>query len=109
MEIDKGRSDTDSNRGIKNGTKALWETDREIRLGLDDWSITESLFTCNSENNTKSVGYEMKTIKKWCYKKKDSTIHKTTGWCPLLWHFLPGNNIRPESKEIMIIIIPNKY
>ena len=24
---------------------------------------------------------------------------KTPGWCLLLWHFLPGNNIRPESKR----------
>ena len=37
--------------------------------------------------------------------KKKTTIPKTTGWCPLLWHFLPGNNIRPERKEITIIII----
>ena len=37
-------------------------------------------------------------------KKKEITIPKTTGWSPLLWHFLPGNNIRPESKAIMIII-----
>ena len=36
-------------------------------------------------------------------QKKKTTIPKTTGWCPLLWHFLPGNNIRPESKEIIII------
>ena len=38
-------------------------------------------------------------------KKKKATIPKTTGWCPLLWYFLPGNNIRPESKEIIIIMI----
>ena len=44
----------------------------------------------------KSVGYEM---------KKKATIPKTTVWCPLLWHFLPGNNIRPKSKEITIIKI----
>ena len=37
-------------------------------------------------------------------KKKKAAISKATGWCPLLWHFLPGNNIRPESKEISIII-----
>ena len=37
--------------------------------------------------------------------KKKATIPKTTGWCPLLSYFLPGNNIRPESKEIMIIIV----
>ena len=41
---------------------------------------------------------DMKRKKKM--KKKKATIPKTTGWCPLLWHFLPGNNIRPESKEI---------
>ena len=34
--------------------------DREIRSGLDDWSITEALFTWNGENNTESGGYEMK-------------------------------------------------
>ena len=22
-----------------------------------------------------------------------------TGWCLLLWHFVPGNNIIPESKR----------
>ena len=38
--------------------------DREIRLGLDEGSITEALFTWNGENNTKSVGYEMKKMKK---------------------------------------------
>ena len=33
-------------------------------------------------------------------KKKKAIIPKTTGWCPLLWHFfLPGNNIRPESER----------
>ena len=40
-------------------------------------------------------------------KKKKAAISKATGWCPLLWHFLPGNNIRPESKEIMIVINNN--
>ena len=34
-------------------------------------------------------------------KEKKATKPKTTGWCPLLWHFLPGNNIR-ESKEIIL-------
>ena len=53
-----------SNRGIRNSNKALWEMDREVRLGLDDWSITEALFTWNGENNTKSVGYEMTKKKK---------------------------------------------
>ena len=38
-------------------------------------------------------------------RKKKDTIPKASGWCRLLWHFLPGNNIRPESKEIKIIII----
>ena len=37
--------------------------------------------------------------------KKKATMPKTTGWCPLLWDFLPGNKIRPESKEMVIIII----
>ena len=32
-------------------------------------------------------------------KKKKTTIPKTTGWCLLLWHYLPGSNIRPESKR----------
>ena len=54
----------------------------------------------------KSVEYEMKKKKK--KKKKKATILKTTGWCSLLWDFLPGNNIRPESKEIIIIIM-RKY
>ena len=45
----------------------------------------------------------MKKIKK--NEEKKATISKATGWCPLLWHFLPGNNITPESKEIAIIII----
>ena len=49
------------------------------------------MFTWNVENNTESVGYEM--------KKKKAIIPKTTGWCPLLWHFLPGNNIRSESER----------
>ena len=38
-------------------------------------------------------------------KEKKAATPKATGWCPLLWHFLPGNNIRPEGKEIVIIII----
>ena len=38
--------------------------DREIRLGFDDLSITKALFTWNGENNTESVGYEMKKKKK---------------------------------------------
>ena len=48
------------------------------------------MFTWNGENNTESVGYKM---------KKKATIPKTTAWCPLLSHFLPGNNIRPQSKR----------
>ena len=39
------------------------------------------------ENNTESIGYEMK-------KKKKATIPKKIGWC-----LLPGNNIRPEIKR----------
>ena len=41
-----------------NSNDGLWEMNREIRLGLDDWSITEALFTWNVKNNTKTVGYE---------------------------------------------------
>ena len=47
----------------------------------------------------------MKCKNKKNEEKKEATIPKTTGWCPLLRHFLPGNNIRPESKEIITIII----
>ena len=36
--------------------------DRETRLGLDDLSIREAFFT-DGENNTESVGYEMKKKK----------------------------------------------
>ena len=79
--------------------------DRKIWFGLDDWSITEALFTWNGENNTKSIGYEMTKNKKNEKKQKEATIPETTGRCPLLWHFLPANNIRPESKEIIIITI----
>ena len=32
-------------------------------------------------------------------RKKKAAIPKTTSWCPLLWHFLLGNNIRPKSKR----------
>ena len=41
-------------------------------------------------------------------KKKKAAMPKTNGWCPLfagVRFFLPGNNIRPEGKEIMIIIV----
>ena len=50
---------------------------------------------------------DMKRKKKTKQKneEKKDTIPKASGWCRLLWHFLPGNNIRPESKEIKIIII----
>ena len=60
LENEECRSDTGSNRGIRNGNKTLREMEREIRLGLDDWNITEALFTWNGENNTESVGYEVK-------------------------------------------------
>ena len=77
--------------------------DIEIRLVLDDCSNTKALFTCNGENNTESVGYEMKK------KKKKATIPKTTNWCLLLWSFL-GNNIRPMSKRnnsnFLLLFIP---
>ena len=46
--------------GTRASNKALWEMDREIRLGLDDWRITEDLFTWSRENNTECVGYEIK-------------------------------------------------
>ena len=52
--------------------------DREIKVGLDNWRITEDLLTWNDQNNTESVGYEMR-------KKNEATLAKTTsGWCPLL-------------------------
>ena len=98
MENEKGKSYTGSKKGIRNSDKALWETDTEIGLGLDNRSIT-ALFTWNS---------------KWIwYEKKEPTIPKPkkTGWCSLLWHFLPVNNVGPESKRkikltiIMIISI----
>ena len=53
---EKGKIYNGSNRVIRNSNKALWEMDREIRLELHDWSITEALSTWNGENNTKSVG-----------------------------------------------------
>ena len=64
LENEKGRSYTDRNRGIRNSNKTLWETDREIRLGLNDCSITETLFTWNGENNTESAGCEVRIRKK---------------------------------------------
>ena len=73
LENEKGRSYTSSHRDIRNSNKALWEMDREIRIGLDDWSITEALLNWNSEIKTEIVGYE---IKKW----KKATIPKTNGW-----------------------------
>ena len=76
--------------------------DREIRLELHDWSITEALSTWNGENNAKSVGYEMKKMKK---NEKKASIPTTSSWCPLLWHVLPENNIGPENKETIIIIL----
>ena len=69
LENKKGRSYTSSDREIRNSNKALWKMDREIRLGLYDRSITEALFTWNDENNTKSVGYEMKRKLKYEEKK----------------------------------------
>ena len=38
--------------------------DKEIRLVLDNLSITEALVTWNDQNNMESVGYEMKKRKK---------------------------------------------
>ena len=66
--------------------------DRKIRLGLDYRSITEVLFTWIGQNNTESVGYEM---------KKKGSGPKITGWCPRAVAILPGNNIN----EIMIILL----
>ena len=37
--------------------------DTEIRLAVPDQRYTEALFTWNCQNNTESVGYEMKKIK----------------------------------------------
>ena len=71
--------------------------DREIRLGIDDWHITEALFTWDNENNMENFGYEM--------RKNKATTSKATGWCLLLWYILPGNNIRSESKINKLIII----
>ena len=70
LENEKGRSYTGSDRGIRNYNKALWEVDRENRLGLDDWSITEAVFTWNGENDTESVGYEKRKKKKLQYLKQ---------------------------------------
>ena len=64
--------------------------DRKIRLGLDYRSITEVLFTWIGQNNTESVGYEM---------KKKGSGPKITGWCPRAVAILPGNNIRSKSKR----------
>ena len=59
LENEKGRSYTGSNMGIRKSNIPLWEMDREIRFGLDNWNITEALFTWNDQNNMESVGYEM--------------------------------------------------
>ena len=67
--------------GIRISKYALCEMDREIRLGLDNRSIAEALFTWNGQNNMECVAYEMRK------KLNEATITKTTGWCPLLWHF----------------------
>ena len=56
-----------------NSNKALWKMHRKIRLGHDDWSITETLFTWNDENNLESVGYEM--------KKKPQYLRPLVGVC----------------------------
>ena len=74
--------------------------DGEIRLRLDNWNITDKPCLLG----TARIIQKVKVLDlKW----KKAAIPKTTGWCPLLWHFLPGNNIRPESKEIMIVINNN--
>ena len=42
----------------------------------------------------------MKLIKRIKNEEKLKVQYLRHGWCPPLWYFLPGNNIRPESKEI---------
>ena len=36
---------------------------------------------------------------KW--KKNEATISKTTGWCPLLWHFYQQTTLNLKVKEII--------
>ena len=36
-------------------------------------------------------------------KKEEATIPKTTGWCPLLWHFYQEITSDLWVKEIIII------
>ena len=67
----------------------------KVTTHFDKWKPcllgTEALFTWFGENNTESVGYEM--------RKKEATLPKTTSSCTLLSLSLPGNNIRHESKR----------
>ena len=72
MENEKSWSYTGSNKSIRNNNKTLWEMDKEIRLILDNLSITGALVTWNDQNNMESVGYEMKKRKK---KKKKYVRH----------------------------------
>ena len=57
------------------------------KLDLD--LTVEALFTWNGKNNVGSVGYEL--------KKKLQYLRQLVGVCYCVI-FLPGNNIRPESK-----------
>lgn len=79
MENEKGRSYSGSNRSIRNSNKTLWQMDREVRLGIDDWRITETMFTWIEQNNTESTGYEIR--KKELQYLTQATISNTTGGC----------------------------
>ena len=70
--------------------------DKEIRLGFDDWSITEALFTWNDENNTVSVGYEMR-------KKKLQYLRQLIGvrYCSIFYQEIISDL---RVKEIIEII-----
>ena len=103
LENEKGRSYTSSSRGIRNSNKVLEKWIEKLDLDLTIEALQKPRLLGTARIIRKVLDIKWKEFKKW--KKKKATIPKTTGWCPLLWHFLPGNNIRPESKEIMIIMI----
>ena len=98
LENENGRSYTSSNGALGTVTKyfEIWIENLDLDLTIEALQKPCLLGTARMIRKVLDV--------KW---KKKSTIPKTTGWCPLSWHFLPGNNIRPESQEkiIMIIII----
>lgn len=77
MGNEKGRSYSGSNKSIRNSNKTLWEMDTEVRLGIDDWRITETIFTWIDQNNTESTGYEIR--KKELKYLTQATISNTTG------------------------------